>query len=77
MKKPLQNKSYGNPPSPRVNKKAQGYTPANKGIRKGPNGGLDLSRSWISSGILDPTNLPEPSLPEWKGWKHLGKDKDA
>lgn len=50
---------------------------ANKGIRRGPYGGLDLSRSWISSGHLDPSTLPEPSLPEWKGWKHLGKDKDA
>ena len=57
----------------RKQNKASG-TAANKGIRRAPDGGMDLSRSWISSGHLDPSTLPKPSLPKWNGWKHLEND---
>ena len=48
---------------------------ANDGIRRGPYGGLDLSRSWISSGHLDPSTIPQKEPPAWDGWKKIKKGK--
>ena len=35
------------------------------GMAVGPHGG---------AGVLDPTTLPKPSLPEWGGWQRIKRE---
>jgi len=61
-----QNKSYGNPSS-------KGDVANPSGLQKRSLKTPQRIMGGISSGHLDPTTLPKPSLPPWDGWKNIDR----